>query len=188
VELLLDSRGHVYRRHLRLPLARSTSDRPPRETGRAATRAGIDCWSARGDGGSLDPRFGGLRLREMPLPPPVRVGERPRTTPTNPHTQLDQQPTDLRWVEELAERVFALPGVVEEPSRISVPGARALVLAPGEAAGPPEAFLIDLRASPSRSRSQPARDAAHPGGDRGRGCRLGRAPSRRHQRPDPRRR
>ncbi len=78
------------------------------------------------------------------MPPlPARVGHRPRTTQTNPHTQLDQQPTDLRWLEELAERVFALPGVVEEPSRISVPGARALVLAPGEAAGPPEAFLID---------------------------------------------
>jgi Family of unknown function (DUF5519) len=79
----------------------------------------------------------------MPSPLPVRVGDRPRTTPTNPHTQLDQQPTDLRWVEALARRVFALPGVVEEPSRISVPGARALVLAPGEATGPQEAFLID---------------------------------------------
>jgi len=79
----------------------------------------------------------------MPSPLPIRAGERPRTTPTNPHTQLDQQPTDLRWVKELAERVFALPGVVEEPSRISVPGARALVLAQGEAVGPPEAFLID---------------------------------------------
>jgi hypothetical protein len=73
---------------------------------------------------------------------PARAGDRPRTTPTNPHTQLDQQPTDLRWVEELAERVFALPGVNEEPSGISVPGARALVLAQGEPAGPPEAFLI----------------------------------------------
>jgi Family of unknown function (DUF5519) len=79
----------------------------------------------------------------MPSPLPIRVGERPRTTPTNPHSQLDQQPTELRWVEELAERVFALPGVVEERSRISVAGARALVLAAGEAAGPPEAFLID---------------------------------------------
>ena len=78
------------------------------------------------------------------MPPlPARVGDRPHTTRTNPHTQLDQQPTDLRWFEELAQRVFALPGVVEEPSRISVPGARALVLAPGEAVGPPEAFLID---------------------------------------------
>ena len=78
------------------------------------------------------------------MPPlPARAGDRPRTTPTNPHTQLDQQPTDLSWVEELAERVFALPGVIEEPSGISVPGARALVLAPGEPTGPPEAFLID---------------------------------------------
>jgi Luciferase len=78
------------------------------------------------------------------MPPlPARAGDRPRTTPTNPHTQLDQQPTDLRWVEELAERVFALPGVVEQPSGISVPGARALVLSPGEPTGPPEAFLID---------------------------------------------
>jgi|SRR5215211_329287 len=77
------------------------------------------------------------------MPPlPTRAGERPRTTPTNPHTQLDQQPTDLHWVEELARRVFALPGVREEPSGISVPGARALVLAPDEPAGPPEAFLI----------------------------------------------
>lgn len=76
-------------------------------------------------------------------PLPMRAGDRPRTTPTNPHTQLDQQPTDLRWVGELAARVFALPGVVEKPSRISVPGARALVLAPGEPVGPPEAFLID---------------------------------------------
>ena len=73
---------------------------------------------------------------------PDRVGARPRTTPTNPHTQLDQQPTDLRWVGELARRVFSMPGVVEEPSSISVAGARALVLAPGEPIGPPEAFLV----------------------------------------------
>ena len=89
-----------------------------------------------------------------PLPP--RAGDRPRTTPTNPHTQLDQQPTDMRWVEELATRVFALPGVLEEPSRISVPGARALILAPGEPTGPPEAFLIErefahLHPSPDHS-------------------------------------
>jgi hypothetical protein len=73
---------------------------------------------------------------------PVRAGDRPRTTPTNPHTQLDQQPADPHLVEDLARRAFALPGVVEEPSGISVPGARALVVAPGEPAGPPEAFLI----------------------------------------------
>ena len=92
----------------------------------------------------------------MPSSLPVRLGDRPRTTPTNPHSQLDQQPTDLTWVEELARRVFALPGVFEQPSRISVPGARALVLAPEEATGPPEAFLIDrefahLHPSPDHS-------------------------------------
>jgi luciferase-like monooxygenase len=75
-------------------------------------------------------------------PLPIRPGERPRTTPTNPHVQLDQQPSDPRWVHELARRVFALPGVLEQPSRISVPGARALVLGPDEPAGPPEAFMI----------------------------------------------
>src|SRR5438876_3005095 len=53
---------------------------------------------------------------------PARPGERPRTTPTNPHTQLDQQPLDAAVVEELARRIFALPGVVERPSGISVPG------------------------------------------------------------------
>jgi luciferase-like monooxygenase len=73
---------------------------------------------------------------------PTRAGKRPRTTPTNPHTQLDQQPAGTGVVEELARRVFALPGVVEEPSGISVPGARALVLGPGQPTGPPEAFLV----------------------------------------------
>ncbi len=89
-------------------------------------------------------RSAGHRLWSMPSwSLPLRLGARPRTTPTNPHTQLDQQPADSRWSEELARRVFALPGVVEAPSGISVPGARALVLAPIEAVGPPEAFLID---------------------------------------------
>jgi Family of unknown function (DUF5519) len=87
---------------------------------------------------------------------PLRSGERPRTTPTNPHTQLDQQAADPRIVEELARRIFALPGVVEQPSRISVPGARALTLADGEPAGPPEAFLVGrefahLHPAPDRS-------------------------------------
>jgi hypothetical protein len=73
---------------------------------------------------------------------PSRPGDRPRTTPSNPHMQLDQQPADPRLAEELARRAFALPGVIERPSGISVPGARALVLADGEPAGPQEAFLI----------------------------------------------
>lgn len=59
---------------------------------------------------------------------PTRSGPRPRTTPSNPHTQLDQQPTDPRIREQLAARLFALRGVVERPSAISVAGARALTL------------------------------------------------------------
>lgn len=72
---------------------------------------------------------------------PERVGSRPRTTPTNPHTQLEQNP-DNSIVEELARRVFALPDVKERPSEISVPGARALWLREEVPAGPREAFMI----------------------------------------------
>ena len=75
------------------------------------------------------------------MPLPRRVGPPPTTTPTNPHTQLDQQPTDPAQREGLAAAVFALPGVVEQPSQISVPGARALWLT-DEETGPPEAFMI----------------------------------------------
>lgn len=73
---------------------------------------------------------------------PVRSGPRPTTTPTNPHTQLDQQPTDGRPRRRLEAALAALPDVRWGPSRISVPGAVALLLDPGVAAGPPEAFLV----------------------------------------------
>jgi hypothetical protein len=73
---------------------------------------------------------------------PKRSGSRPRTTPTNPHTQLEQNPERGEVVEELAQRVFSLPGVEESPSAISVPGARALWLRENVPAGPPEAFMI----------------------------------------------
>jgi hypothetical protein len=72
---------------------------------------------------------------------PRRRGPRPRTTPTNPHQQLDQQPESRLLREELARRVFSLPGVLEVPSIISVPGARALWLEESHARGPREAFL-----------------------------------------------
>jgi hypothetical protein len=71
---------------------------------------------------------------------PVRRGARPTTTPTNPHTQLDQQPPDDEQRDRLATALFALPGVIERPSLISVPGARALWLS--DAAGPPDAFMV----------------------------------------------
>ena len=77
----------------------------------------------------------------MTDPLPRRRGSTPSTTPTNPHTQLDQQPEDRTQRDLLAEAVFALDGVEERPSRISVPGARALWLVEG-ADGPPEAFMV----------------------------------------------
>ena len=46
---------------------------------------------------------------------PKRIGSRPRTTPTNPHTQLEQNPQP-EMVEELARRGFTLPGVEEVQS------------------------------------------------------------------------
>lgn len=73
---------------------------------------------------------------------PARAGARPATTPTNPHTQLDQQPAGDEQRRRLAEAVFALDGVQERESGISVPGARALWLEAG-AHGPPEAFMIE---------------------------------------------
>jgi len=57
-----------------------------------------------------------------------------------PHTQLDQQPSQ-ELIDRLADRLFDLPGVHEEPSGISVPGARALVL-DDEPVGSPEAFMV----------------------------------------------
>ena len=74
---------------------------------------------------------------------PLRSGARPRTTSTNPHTQLDQQPIDPEIRQELARRLFALPDVEERPTMISVPGARALWLLDSVPAGPPEAFMIE---------------------------------------------
>ena len=70
-----------------------------------------------------------------------RQGPRPATTSSNPHTQLDQQPVGSAVRDRLAEVAFALAGVREQESVISVPGARALWLAEG-ADGPPEAFMV----------------------------------------------
>src|SRR5215208_5618553 len=71
-----------------------------------------------------------------------RSGSHPRTTSTNPHSQLEQNPR-REVVDELARKVFALPNVEERPSAISVPGARALWLREDVPAGPQEAFLIE---------------------------------------------
>lgn len=79
----------------------------------------------------------------VPVPMPQRPGPRPSTTPTNPHTQLDQQPGDDQPRQRLIGQLANLPGVVWAGSMISVPGARALTLPHGPAQGPPDAFMID---------------------------------------------
>lgn len=70
-----------------------------------------------------------------------RSGPRPQTTPTNPHTQLDQNaPAHLQ--EMIFALARALPGVETGPSMISVPGARAFCL-PGCAQTRRDAFLVE---------------------------------------------
>ena len=78
----------------------------------------------------------------MPFDVPRRRGDKPRTTTENPHMQLDQKPEDASVRAELARQVFALVDVEEQPSGISVPGARALCLAPSAPTGPASAFMI----------------------------------------------
>ncbi|MEM9290255.1 MAG: phospholipase [Acidobacteriota bacterium] len=74
-------------------------------------------------------------------PIPKRRGPRPKTTPTNPHTQLDQNaPESLQ--RETAEFMFGLPCVRETASVISVPGARAMWLQDSCETGPSTAFMI----------------------------------------------
>ena len=71
---------------------------------------------------------------------PYREGTRPRTTNRTPHTQLDQN-SSPEILEKLTEWAFSLEARIEEPSRISVPGARALVLQE-DVKSDEEAFMI----------------------------------------------
>lgn len=58
---------------------------------------------------------------------PQRPGTRPATTPTNPHTQLDQiAPVELQ--DRLRDHALSLPGVRPGSSRVSVPGSIAFYL------------------------------------------------------------
>jgi phospholipase/carboxylesterase len=70
-----------------------------------------------------------------------RSGPKPRTTPTNPHTQLDQNaPAALQ--EKVFDRARQLPGVVVGASHVSVPGARAFHL-PGCGDPAPAGFMLE---------------------------------------------
>ena len=69
-----------------------------------------------------------------------RTGPKPETTSRLPHSQLTQHgPDDV--IEELHRWCFSLPNVDNEPSGISVPGARALVMHEGTECNH-EAFMI----------------------------------------------
>lgn len=80
-------------------------------------------------------------MNEETKPLPERLGSRPRTTPANPHMQLEQNAPAEHWA-ELTRRAFALPDVEERSSLVSVAGARALWLRDGVPAGPPTAFMV----------------------------------------------
>lgn len=75
-----------------------------------------------------------MRAKQINVPP--RSGPRPSTTPTNPHSQLDQNaPPHLQ--DRLRDHALSLPGVVSGMSHVSVPGSIAFLLNE-----PPEAPTI----------------------------------------------
>ena len=65
-------------------------------------------------------------MSQQPLP--RRITPRPPTSKGMPHTQIGIAP-EPAVDRELRRRAYALPGVLDRPTVISVPGARALWLA-----------------------------------------------------------
>ena len=73
---------------------------------------------------------------------PAREGVRPKTTNTNPHMQLTQQPEDLSFVEKLSDWAFKLSHIQRQPSAISVPGAVAMCMADNHTCDGCNAFMV----------------------------------------------
>lgn len=71
---------------------------------------------------------------------PHRTTPRPETFKGMPHSQIGIEP-DPAIDRELRRRAYALPGVLDRPSVISVPGARALWLADDVELLRPESIL-----------------------------------------------
>lgn len=71
---------------------------------------------------------------------PVREGPREKTTESVPHVQLDAMPVP-EVDAELRRRAFAIPGVEDRPSEISLAGARALWLSADLELERPEVLL-----------------------------------------------
>ncbi|MEM1259226.1 MAG: hypothetical protein AAGH81_11895 [Bacteroidota bacterium] len=74
---------------------------------------------------------------------PKRKGERPLTTNTNPHQQLEQQPDDLSYVERLKKWAFKLAHIEKKPSLVSVPGSIALFMEAAYSCTSCNAFMAD---------------------------------------------
>ena len=77
-----------------------------------------------------------MEIRELPR----RTGPRPVTHQAMPHMQIGERPVPGVH-EELFRRCYALPGVQNRPTVISVPGARALWLADDVALARPEQIV-----------------------------------------------
>ena len=71
---------------------------------------------------------------------PRRAGSPPRTTPSSPHLQTDQQGPPEIWM-ALADRVFALPAVRERPIPRAYPPERGIWLRDDLEPGPKDGFL-----------------------------------------------
>lgn len=74
---------------------------------------------------------------------PHRKGVKPKTTPSNPHMQLDQQPEDRELVDKLMAWAFSLAYISKEYSKISVPGAQAMCMSQNKKCTHCNAFMIE---------------------------------------------
>ncbi len=74
---------------------------------------------------------------------PIRSGNKPRTTPSNPHIQLDQQPENRKIISDLMVWAFSLPEIKKESSKISMPGAEAMCLSKDKMCNKCSAFMIE---------------------------------------------
>jgi hypothetical protein len=74
------------------------------------------------------------------FPLPERSGPRTQTTGTVPHVQIDVEPVTT-VNDELLRRAFALPGVEDRPTIVSLPGAKGMWLSDNIALAHPEAIV-----------------------------------------------
>ena len=84
------------------------------------------------------------KLTSMPdliaFPLPERSGPRTQTSGTVPHVQIDVEPVEA-VNDELFRRAFALPGVEDRPTIVSLPGARGMWLKDDIALANPQAIV-----------------------------------------------